>query len=106
MININPAMTVDASQDERLDDIDTMVQSLIRDVSDYNQQMVELIRSLSSETAILLIEHDMDAVFQLADRISVLVYGKVLTSGDAAHVKGHPEVQSVYLGTEAPACGR
>jgi branched-chain amino acid transport system ATP-binding protein len=70
-----------------------------------SQQMVELIRSLSSETAILLIEHDMDAVFQLADRISVLVYGKVLTSGDAAHVKGHPEVQSVYLGTEAPACG-
>ena len=65
-----------------------------------SQQMVDLIRSLRSETAILLIEHDMDAVFQLADRISVLVYGKVLTSGDAAHVKGHPEVQSVYLGTE------
>ncbi|WP_345793265.1 ABC transporter ATP-binding protein [Thauera sp. JM12B12] len=69
-----------------------------------SQQMVALIRSLRSETAILLIEHDMDAVFQLADRISVLVYGKVLTSGDAAHVKGHPEVQSVYLGTEAPSC--
>ena len=68
-----------------------------------SQQMVALIRSLSGEMAILLIEHDMDAVFQLADRISVLVYGKVLTSGDAAHVKGHPEVQSVYLGTEAPA---
>jgi len=68
-----------------------------------SQQMVALIRSLRSETAILLIEHDMDAVFQLADRISVLVYGKVLTSGDAAHVKGHPEVQSVYLGTEAQA---
>ena len=66
-------------------------------------QMVALIRSLASETAILLIEHDMDAVFELADRISVLVYGKVLTSGDAAHVRGHPEVQSVYLGTEAPA---
>ena len=66
-----------------------------------SQQMVALIRSLRSETAILLIEHDMDAVFQLADRISVLVYGKVLTSGDAAHVKGHPEVQSVYLGTAA-----
>jgi len=70
-----------------------------------SQQMVALIRSLRSETAILLIEHDMDAVFQLADRISVLVYGKVLTSGDAAHIKGHPEVQSVYLGTEAQPCG-
>jgi branched-chain amino acid transport system ATP-binding protein len=65
-----------------------------------SQQMVGLIRSLRRETAILLIEHDMDAVFQLADRISVLVYGKVLTSGDAAHVKGHAEVQAVYLGTE------
>ena len=65
-----------------------------------SQQMVDLIRSRRSETAILLIEHDMDAVFQLADRISVLVYGTVLTSGDAAHVKGHAEVQAVYLGTE------
>ena len=65
-----------------------------------SQQMVDLIRSLRRETAILLIEHDMDAVFQLADRISVLVYGKELTSGDAAHVKGHAEVQAVYLGTE------
>ena len=65
-----------------------------------SQQMVDLIRSLRSETAILLIEHDMDAVFQLADRISVLVYGKVLTSGDAALVMGHAEVQAVYLGTE------
>jgi branched-chain amino acid transport system ATP-binding protein len=46
----------------------------------------------------------MDAVFQLADRISVLVYGKVLTSGDAAHVKGHQsEVQAAYLGTEEMA---
>ena len=65
-----------------------------------SQQMVALIRCLAGETAILLIEHDMDAVFQLADRISVLVYGKVLTSGDAAHIKGHAEVQAVYLGTE------
>ena len=66
-----------------------------------SQQMVALIDRLRRDTAILLIEHDMDAVFQLADRISVLVYGRVLTSGDAAHVRGHPEVQAVYLGTEA-----
>ncbi len=65
--------------------------------------MITLIDRLRREVAILLIEHDMDAVFQLADRISVLVYGRVLTSGDAAHVKGHPEVQSVYLGMEAQA---
>ena len=68
-----------------------------------SQQMVDMIAGLRRDTAILLIEHDMDAVFQLADRISVLVYGRVLTSGDAAHVKGHPEVQSVYLGTEVAA---
>lgn len=66
-----------------------------------SQRMVALIRSLAGETAILLIEHDMDAVFRLAGRISVLVYGRVLTSGDAAHVRGHPEVQAAYLGTEA-----
>ena len=72
---------------------------------DESLQMVELIDTLRRDMAVLLIEHDMDAVFQLADRISVLVYGKVLTSGDAAHVKGHPEVQSVYLGTEAQPCG-
>lgn len=66
-------------------------------------QMVALIEQLRAQTAILLIEHDMDAVFQLADRISVLVYGRVLTSGDASHIKGHPEVQAVYLGTEAHA---
>lgn len=66
-------------------------------------QMTTLIEKLKAETAILLIEHDMDAVFQLADRISVLVYGRVLTSGDVAHIKGHPDVQAVYLGTEAEA---
>ncbi|AKU10912.1 ABC transporter [Azoarcus sp. CIB] len=65
-----------------------------------SQQMVELIGRLRAEAAILLIEHDMDAVFQLADRISVLDYGKVLASGDTAYIREHPEVQAVYLGTE------
>ena len=65
-----------------------------------SQQMVDLIARLRSEAAILLIEHDMDAVFQLADRISVLDYGKVLASGDTAYIREHPEVQAVYLGTE------
>jgi len=62
--------------------------------------MVELIRRLRDDMAILLIEHDMDAVFQLADRISVLVYGRVLASGTAAQIRGNPEVQAVYLGQE------
>ena len=64
-------------------------------------EMVALIQRLRAETAILLIEHDMDAVFQLADRISVLDYGRVLTSGDVAYIRDHPDVQAVYLGTEA-----
>ena len=50
--------------------------------------------------AILLIEHDMDAVFQLADRITVLVYGKVLAQGTAAQIQTDPRVQAVYLGQE------
>jgi branched-chain amino acid transport system ATP-binding protein len=66
-------------------------------------QMVALIQRLRAETAILLIEHDMDAVFQLADRISVLDYGRLLASGDVAYIRDHPEVQAVYLGTEAAA---
>ena len=45
----------------------------------------------------------MDAVFQLADRISVLVYGKVLTCGTAQEIKANPQVQEVYLGSEADA---
>ena len=65
-----------------------------------SQQMVELIARLRSDAAILLIEHDMDAVFQLADRISVLDYGKVLASGDTTYIREHPEVQAVYLGVE------
>ncbi len=63
-------------------------------------EMVALIQRLRAETAILLIEHDMDAVFQLADRITVLDYGRVLTSGDVAYIRDHPDVQAVYLGTE------
>ena len=53
--------------------------------------------------AILLIEHDMKAVFALADRISVLVYGRVLVTGNADAIRGNPQVQAVYLGTEETA---
>lgn len=66
-------------------------------------QMVALIQSLRKDMAILLIEHDMDAVFQLADRISVLVYGQLLTSGTAAEIQADAQVQAVYLGTEIDA---
>jgi branched-chain amino acid transport system ATP-binding protein len=66
-------------------------------------EMVELIASLKADMALLLIEHDMNAVFELADQISVLVYGRVLTSGTAHDIKTNPQVQEVYLGTEATA---
>lgn len=67
---------------------------------DESLQMVELIETLRCDMAVLLIEHDMDAVFRLADRISVLVYGRVLTSGTPDAIRNNAEVQAVYLGTE------
>ncbi len=68
---------------------------------DESARMVALIDSLRRETSILLIEHDMDAVFRLADRITVLVQGRVLMTGSADEVRGDARVQAVYLGTEA-----
>jgi len=67
---------------------------------DESVQMVALIDTLRRDMAVLLIEHDMDAVFRLADRISVLVYGRVLTSGTPDAIRNNAEVQAVYLGTE------
>lgn len=68
-----------------------------------SESMTALIATLKKDMAILLIEHDMAAVFALADRISVLVYGKVLVQGSVAQIRGNPQVQAVYLGTETTA---
>ena len=57
-----------------------------------------LLARLKGKTAMLLVEHDMDAVFSLADRITVLVYGRVLVVGDSAHVRADPGVREAYLG--------
>lgn len=62
--------------------------------------VIELLRDLKRRYAILLVEHDMDAVFSLADRITVLVYGRVMFTGTADEVRSHPEVRAVYLGEE------
>lgn len=62
-----------------------------------------LLQGLKRKYAILLVEHDMDAVFALADRITVLVYGKVMFTGTPDEVRNHPEVRAVYLGEESIA---
>lgn len=62
--------------------------------------VVELLKKIKSRYGMLLVEHDMDAVFALADRISVLVYGKVILTGTPEEIRNHPEVQAVYLGTD------
>ncbi len=65
-----------------------------------SQRMVELIKSLTADHAIMLIEHDMDAVFALAHRLTVMVNGEVLESGTPAEVRSSPAVQLAYLGGE------
>jgi branched-chain amino acid transport system ATP-binding protein len=63
-------------------------------------RMVKLLQELRREVSIVLVEHDMDAVFALADRISVLVYGRVIASGAPAEIHGNEEVKRAYLGDQ------
>ena len=63
-------------------------------------RMVKLLQELRREVSIVLVEHDMDAVFALADRISVLVYGRVIASGGPAEIRGNEEVKRAYLGDQ------
>ena len=68
-----------------------------------SEQMIELLRRLKTRYGILLVEHDMQAVFSLADRVSVLVNGSVIASGTVEQIKNDPLVKSAYLGDELEA---
>lgn len=67
---------------------------------DGSARMTGFLDGLRREAPILLVEHDMDAVFALADRISVLVYGKIIATGTADQIKSDPLVREAYLGEE------
>ena len=68
--------------------------------SSETEQAVALIRDISQTRTMVIVEHDMGVVFDLADRISVLVYGKIIATGTPAQIRADPGVQEAYLGTE------
>lgn len=64
-------------------------------------QMTELLLNLKGQYGMVLVEHDMDAVFRLADRITVLVYGRGIASGLPDQIRANPDVRTAYLGDDA-----
>ncbi|CAM5212304.1 Branched-chain amino acid transport system ATP-binding protein OS=Castellaniella defragrans OX=75697 GN=HNR28_001296 PE=4 SV=1 [Castellaniella defragrans] len=69
------------------------------------ERMLELLAALRADHAILLIEHDMDAVFRISDLITVMVNGSVIAHGDPESIRSNDAVQAAYLGREAAYLG-
>jgi branched-chain amino acid transport system ATP-binding protein len=68
--------------------------------TDESQRMIQLLATLKGQKTIVLVEHDMDAVFTLADRISVLVYGRIIATGTPAEIRANADVRAAYLGED------
>ena len=68
-----------------------------------SRAMADLLTAVKTHTTIVLIEHDMDVVFALADRISVLVYGHIIATGSPSEIRANKEVEIAYLGEESGA---
>lgn len=78
--------------------LDEPMAGMSREETDYT---VGLIREVTQDKTLFIVEHDMDVVFGLSDRISVLVYGSILATGTPDEIRSNPQVKEAYLGEEA-----
>jgi branched-chain amino acid transport system ATP-binding protein len=80
--------------------LDEPMAGMSREETDYT---ANLLRELTVGRSLMIVEHDMDVVFSLCDRISVLVYGQVIATDTPENIRNNKQVQEAYLGTEVAA---